>query len=115
MSAQLRRRSVSAQSNQFIRPTSTIITIDTVSAARRMASRGSSFRASDEVAAAVMSHLPCEVRAARPAAAHVPPCRSSQPPAPLHYHLVRVLAPIPGLLLNATLPCPSARSRCTAT
>jgi hypothetical protein len=53
MSTQLRRRSVSAPSNQFIRPTSTIVTIDTVSAARRLALRGSGFRASKVVAAAI--------------------------------------------------------------
>jgi len=53
MSAQLCRRSVSTPSNQFIRPTSTIVTIDTVSAAQRLALRGSGFRASEEVAAAV--------------------------------------------------------------
>jgi len=53
MSAQLRWRSVSTQSNQFIRPTSTIVTIDTVSATRRLALRGSGFRASEEVTTAV--------------------------------------------------------------
>ena len=53
MSAQLRRRSVSTPSIQFLRPTSTIVTINTVSAARRLALRGGGFRASEEVAAAV--------------------------------------------------------------
>ena len=61
MSAQLRRHSVSTQSSQFIRPTSTIITINTISAARRLASRGSGFRASEEVAAAVTGGVAAEL------------------------------------------------------
>jgi hypothetical protein len=57
MSSQLRQYSVSIQSNQFIRPASTIIMIDTVSAAQRLALKGSSFRASEEVAATVVGGI----------------------------------------------------------
>ena len=61
MSAQLHQRSVSTPSNQFIRPTSTIVTIHTFSATRRLALRGSSFRASKEVATAVAGGISTEV------------------------------------------------------
>ena len=61
MSAQFRRRRSTTKTNQFIRPTSTIATIDIVSAARRLASRGSGFRASEEVAAAVAGGVAAEL------------------------------------------------------
>jgi hypothetical protein len=61
MSAQLCRRSISTPSNQFIRPTPKIVMIDTISATRRLALRGSDFRASEEVAAAVAGGVAAEL------------------------------------------------------
>ncbi len=53
MSAQLCQHINRPQSNQFIRPTSTINMIDTASAAQRLVSRGGGFKASEEVATAI--------------------------------------------------------------
>ena len=61
MPAQLCRCTDQPQSNQFIRPTSTIVTIDTVSAAGRLVSRGSGFKTSDEVATAIASGIAAEL------------------------------------------------------
>jgi hypothetical protein len=51
MSTQLCQRSGPAPSNQFIRPTTLTVSIDTVSTAQRLASRGIEFETSNEVAA----------------------------------------------------------------
>ena len=59
MSAQLRRRSATAKSNQFIRPN--IVSVDTVSAAQRLALRGSGFGASDEVATKIAAGMASEL------------------------------------------------------
>ena len=55
MTPQLCQHCDQPQSNQFIRPTSTILSIDTFSNARRLASRGSCFKTSNEVATAIAS------------------------------------------------------------
>jgi hypothetical protein len=61
MSTQLCRHTDRPKSNQFIRPTSTIFTINTVSTVQRLALRGSSFRASKEVAAAIAGGIAAEL------------------------------------------------------
>ena len=61
MYAQLCQHTHPPQSNQFIRSTSMIVTIDTASAARRLVWRGSSFKASNEVTTAIAGGVPADL------------------------------------------------------